>query len=226
MSFAANFYNGVPIPVDSIDFVVVYGSVPWLGGGFNNPCWCIDDTTTGALIVLTHTSGNIWTYHTVLPAGINLGPFEFRFGAMYPGADTVNGGVAYLNNEFPFGINHLCFILDDPVLVANYCFSYILPPDNVEQIKNIVADKFKLEQNYPNPFNPSTKIRYSIPENSFVTLKVFNLLGEEIETLVNGEQSAGVYEATFDASKLSSGIYFYTLSTKNSVITKKMILVR
>ena len=83
-----------------------------------------------------------------------------------------------------------------------------------------------LEQNYPNPFNPSTKIRYSIPEHSSVTLKVFNLLGEEIETLVNGEQSAGVYEATFDASNLSSGIYFYTLQTENFSSSKKMILIK
>ncbi|MBK7499803.1 MAG: T9SS type A sorting domain-containing protein [Ignavibacteriales bacterium] len=83
-----------------------------------------------------------------------------------------------------------------------------------------------LEQNYPNPFNPTTKIRYSIPEYSSVTLKVFNLLGEEIETLVNSEQSAGVYEATFDASNLSSGIYFYTLKTDNFSSSKKMILIK
>ena len=91
---------------------------------------------------------------------------------------------------------------------------------------NFVVKEFNLEQNYPNPFNPSTKIRYSIPEYSFVTLKVFNLLGEEIETLVNAEQSVGIYEATFDASNLSSGIYFYTLKTDNASFTKKMILVR
>ena len=96
----------------------------------------------------------------------------------------------------------------------------------MEKIENLLPTNYQLEQNYPNPFNPSTKIRYSIPEYSFVTLKVFNLLGEEIETLVNSEQSAGVYEATFDASDLTSGVYFYTLKTNNSSFTKKMMLIR
>ncbi len=226
MTGAINWYNGEPIPVDSIDYVVVLGSVPWLGNSWATHCWCPDDTVNGLLKVLTHTSGNIWSYDTTLPVGINLGPFEFRFGAMYPGADTVNGGVAYLNNEFPFGVNHFNVLLNHPISVSNNWFGHPTGPDAVEQIKDIIPDKFKLEQNYPNPFNPTTKIRYSIPKNSFVTLKVFNLLGEEIETLVNSEQSAGVYEATFDASKLSSGIYFYTLQTKNFNLTKKMILIR
>jgi hypothetical protein len=226
MTGAVNFYNGEPIPVDSIDYVVLLGSVPWLGNSWVTHCWCPDDTVNGLLKVLTHTSGNIWSYDTTLPSGINLGPFEFRFGAMYPGADTVNDGIAYLNNEFPFGTNHFSVLLDHPISVSNNWFGHPTGPDAVEQIKNIIPDKFKLEQNYPNPFNPSTKIRYSIPENSFVSLRVFNLLGEEIETLVNGEQSAGVYEATLDASHLTSGVYIYTLKTKNFTFSKKMILVR
>ncbi|MBE0550833.1 MAG: T9SS type A sorting domain-containing protein [Ignavibacterium sp.] len=178
------------------------------------------------MIVLTHTSGNIWSYNTILPVGTNLGPFEFRFGAMYPGADTVNGGIAYLNNEFPFGVNHSYVLTNQPTAVSNNWFGHPTGPDAVEQIKDIIPDKFKLEQNYPNPFNPTTKIRYSIPEYSSVTLKVFNLLGEEIETLFEGEQPAGVYEAAFDASNLSSGIYFYSLKTDNASLTKKMLLVR
>jgi len=226
MTDAVNFYNGEPIPVESIDFVVVRGSVPWLGSNINTQCWCPDDTTNGSLIVLTNSSGNIWSYDTTLPAGINLGPFEFRFGAMYPGADTVNGGLAYLQNEFPFGTNHFSVLLDHPISVSNNWFGHLSLPDGVERIENLLPSDFILEQNYPNPFNPSTKIRYSIPEYSFVTLKVFNLLGEEIETLVNGEQNAGVYEATFDASNLSSGIYFYTLSTDNFTSTNKMLLLK
>jgi len=85
---------------------------------------------------------------------------------------------------------------------------------------------FDLEQNYPNPFNPSTTIKFSIPEAGIITLRVFNLLGEEVATLLNGERTAGVYEATFDASRLSSGIYFYTLESKNFKSTKKMALLK
>jgi len=224
-----NRYNGEPIPVDSIDYVVVLGSALWLGGYISPArCWCPDDTANGLLKVLTRTSATIWSYHTIVDSGNLLGPIDLKFGVMYPGADTVNCGIAFLDNEFPFDTYHTFLLTGSMQTVLFYFwFGEIYPPPyNVEQINNLIPDRFILEQNYPNPFNPSTKIRYSITEYSSVSLKVFNLLGEEIVTLFNGEQSAGVYEATFNASNLSSGIYFYTLKTNNSSFTKKMLLVR
>ncbi|MBW7889397.1 MAG: T9SS type A sorting domain-containing protein, partial [Bacteroidetes bacterium] len=88
-----------------------------------------------------------------------------------------------------------------------------------------------LEQNYPNPFNPSTTIRYSIPEARnhsaiAVTLKVYDLLGKETATLVNEVQEAGNYSVQFNASQLSSGIYFYTLTAGNNISTKKLLLLK
>jgi len=224
-----NRYNGEPIPVDSIDYVVVLGSALWLGGYISPArCWCPDDTANGLLKVLTRTSATIWSYHTIVDSGNLLGPIDLKFGVMYPGADTVNCGIAFLDNEFPFDTYHTFLLTGSMQTVLFYFwFGEIYPPPyNVEQINNLIPDRFILEQNYPNPFNPSTKIRYSITEYSSISLKVFNLLGEEIVTLFNGEQSAGVYEATFNASNLSSGIYFYTLKTNNSSFTKKMLLVR
>jgi hypothetical protein len=85
---------------------------------------------------------------------------------------------------------------------------------------------YSLEQNYPNPFNPSTTIKYSIAEDGFVKLVVYNLLGEEVTTLVSNEQKAGRYEVVFDASKLSSGVYMYRLESSNFLSIKKMILVK
>ena len=87
--------------------------------------------------------------------------------------------------------------------------------------------KFSLSQNYPNPFNPTTTISFSVPQKSFVTLKVYNILGKEVATLVNGVKEAGSYNINFDASRFSSGVYFYNLITgsgKNYV--KKMILLK
>jgi hypothetical protein len=93
--------------------------------------------------------------------------------------------------------------------------------------KNIIPAKFSLEQNYPNPFNPSTKIQYNLPENSFVSLKVYNIIGKEVASLVNNVITAGTHEVLFDASGLNSGVYFYTLKTGNNFVqTKKMILMK
>jgi len=96
---------------------------------------------------------------------------------------------------------------------------------SVEEIPGL-AQTYSLEQNFPNPFNPSTKIRFNIPEQGLVSLKVFNLLGEEVANLVNAEMTAGNYEVDFNAKAISSGIYFYTLKAGNFISTKKMILLK
>jgi hypothetical protein len=83
-----------------------------------------------------------------------------------------------------------------------------------------------LSQNYPNPFNPSTKINFSIQNAGLVTLKIYNILGQEVATLVNYELKAGTYSAVFDASRLSSGVYFYTIHAGNFVQAKKMMLLK
>jgi len=92
-------------------------------------------------------------------------------------------------------------------------------------IKNELTG-FNLHQNYPNPFNPSTTISYSVPELSFVTLKVYDVLGNEILTLVNEEIPIGSYEVEFSATVLPSGIYFYRLQAGSFVETKKMVLLK
>ena len=88
------------------------------------------------------------------------------------------------------------------------------------------TNNFELSQNYPNPFNPITKIKYSILSNSYVVLKIYDLLGKEILTLVDETKSIGNYEIEFDASNLASGIYFYKLSVYNRSETKKMLLMK
>jgi len=98
--------------------------------------------------------------------------------------------------------------------------------DDAETVK-----QFELKQNYPNPFNPSTKIKYSIPSNiqretSNVSLKVYDVLGNVVATLVNEQQPAGAYEVEFNAGNLSSGIYFYRLVSGSFIQTKKLILLK
>ena len=98
---------------------------------------------------------------------------------------------------------------------------------NVDPVMNKVAG-FNLSQNYPNPFNPSTKIKFTIPGSgvSFVQLKVYDALGNEIKSLINEDKSSGTYSVTFNAAGLSSGVYYYSLKTGNLVETKKMIFLK
>ena len=99
----------------------------------------------------------------------------------------------------------------------------------------VIPSKYELQQNYPNPFNPSTSIQYAISSTQFVTLKVYDLLGREVATLVNEEKPAGSYNVEFRMQnlptgqaglELSSGIYFYKLQAGDFVETKKMILLK
>ena len=115
--------------------------------------------------------------------------------------------------------------------VYNYRIKQVDYDGSIEYSQVINADlttpnTFTLEQNYPNPFNPSTSISYSIPNNSFVTLKVYDILGNEVATLVNQTQAAGNYTLTFDASNLSNGVYLYSIKADNFSDVKKMIFMK
>jgi hypothetical protein len=96
----------------------------------------------------------------------------------------------------------------------------------VEPIGSQIVNDYKLSQNYPNPFNPTTKINFSIPKSGLTTLKVYDILGKEVATLINGFQNAGNYVVDFNASNLASGAYFYRLEVNGFVNTKKMLLIK
>ena len=97
---------------------------------------------------------------------------------------------------------------------------------DVKENSNSIPTNYTLYQNYPNPFNPTTRIRYSIPTGSFVQLKIFDILGNEVASLVKAQQPAGYHEVEFNAANLSSGIYFYRLQTDNYSESKKLILMK
>ncbi len=122
--------------------------------------------------------------------------------------DSLNG--KYLLSVFQ---NKLYFTTKDVVL-------------KVGDQKPEVPSSFSLRQNFPDPYNPSTTIQFSIPHESHVTLKVYNLLGQELQTLVNDARTAGTYNVDFDAAKLPSGVYFYTLQAGRFMQTKKMLVIR
>jgi endo-1,4-beta-xylanase len=99
-------------------------------------------------------------------------------------------------------------------------------PSDIEKTATRIPSNFELEQNFPNPFNPATTIRYNISRTSNVTLKIFDILGRQVQILVNTKQSPGQYMVTFNAQRLSSGIYFYQLTAGNFTETKKLMLLK
>ena len=151
---------------------------------------------------------------------------EFKFG--------IYGG----DNESGFGLNHIENIDDaQPTFTLNTQFGSINPnryrfwdfnnkkPVEVAKLEGIPTT-YELEQNYPNPFNPETIIRYQLPNASKVTLKVYDIMGREVTTLVNEEQAPGRYEVKFGSSNLSSGVYFYHIDAGKFSAVKKMVLMK
>lgn len=97
---------------------------------------------------------------------------------------------------------------------------------SIQHIGSEIPDGYLLKQNYPNPFNPSTSIEFSIPQKAFISLKVYNILGEEVGNLVNDELSPGNYRFNFDASNLTSGVYFYRINAGSFTEVRKMLLIK
>jgi hypothetical protein len=156
----------------------------------------------------------------------------FKFGIL--GSDNEGGVGGYGNNhaENVVDTDTLYTIASDYGSINpsyykywNYDLHKPQTPTGVAQLPGI-AKVFKLEQNYPNPFNPSTKIEFAIPAQSKVELKVFNILGQEVATLVNESLTAGNHAVTFDAGRLATGVYLYRITAGTFVSTKKMLLLK
>jgi hypothetical protein len=225
MTGAKERYHGTTI-TGLTGVYIAGGATPLVWPG----SWLMSDTTappTGSLWRMTHTSGNTWSITLTFLASNNTSRnIEYKFGAVFPSVDTLNGGVSYLDNEAGFAQNHK-LALDDVTgtQTVNDVFG--------GQVTSVAQDptagvpvSYSLSQNYPNPFNPSTNIRYTVPATGFVSLKVFNILGQEVASILEGQQNAGSYIATFDASKLTSGVYFYRLSGGAFSRTMKMVLLK
>jgi thiol-disulfide isomerase/thioredoxin len=111
-------------------------------------------------------------------------------------------------------------------VIAETCVWDTIPPIGVKGLGNEIPKTYSLNQNYPNPFNPATIIKYALPVSGYVTLKIYDILGNEVYTLDDSYRKAGYYEVLFDASNLASGVYFYKLVTDRYIATKKMLLIK
>ncbi len=139
------------------------------------------------------------------------------------------GNVAGLNEGANIYVGFREWVTDnitDGAVIAIDLLSVASNVTGIHQNGSEVPEQYKLAQNYPNPFNPSTKISFSIPKAGNVKLAVYDMIGNEVAMISNGELAAGNYTADFNASKLSSGVYFYKLITSDFTATKKMMLVK
>jgi hypothetical protein len=136
------------------------------------------------------------------------------------GSSTEINYYSFTDNPELNGTNQLYYRLKQVDFDGTFSYS------DVVNVTYDVPAEFVLSQNFPNPFNPSTRLNYFVPNESFVSIKVYDFLGREVTTLVNETKSTGSYEIVFEASNLPSGTYFYTLTAENYSSTKKMILLK
>lgn len=193
---------------------------------------------------------------SALPAGnYNMRVMVIEHFIQYP-SPPGNNGESYFPNVFRLSLpnstgtniplaagtyNYVFKYKIDPVWVnANIYTMAFIQNDNDRTIVNagrnglltgiidpgVTPTSYALSQNYPNPFNPTTTVKFNLPKTEQVTLKLYDIIGNEVQTLVDGVQKAGAYNITVDGTKLASGVYFYTLRTSSFIDTKKMILVK
>jgi glucose/arabinose dehydrogenase len=200
VSFNGKIYRFVPtvVPVELITFDAAYTN------GKVILSWYSDTETNNAGFMIERSSD-----------GANFEQIIFIGGS---GTTPKRNVYSYTDESVKYGIYY-------------YRLKQINYDGSFEYLKVVAVDlgtpkEFVLEQNYPNPFNPNTTIKYYVPEHSFVTIKIYDVLGNEIKTLINDEKSAGYYKIDFDASQFSSGIYFYVLKSNEFVASQKMLLIK
>ncbi|RPI13971.1 MAG: choice-of-anchor B family protein [Ignavibacteriae bacterium] len=170
----------------------------------------------GSIAVIAHYTAGVRVLNITNPAA----PAEFAWYDTYPSTNNNNYDGCWGVFMFPSGK----IIASDRstglyVLRPNLSITGIRPSKNS-------PTKSSLEQNYPNPFNPSTTIKYFLPKNSHVSLKIYNVVGKEIASLVDGIEDAGEHSVNFDASELAGGVYFYTIYADGFTDTKRMTLIK
>jgi hypothetical protein len=238
------FPNSTPQP----DYVITYypSTIYWQGATVIYPTGNLTNINISAIRMITTTASNSVS-GKVMRLTDTYGNLKDAFVYAKNGNTFVKCGVSDVNGVFhlpslPSGnlkiiVNRLGFSGDSTnvnVLASSNIDSINFTLNNlytgIKPINNEVPNEYKLYQNYPNPFNPVTKIRFEVPlskgGSGVVSLKIYDITGREITTLINESLNPGTYEITFDGNNLSSGIYFYRIQTKSFSDTKRMVFIK
>jgi hypothetical protein len=153
-------------------------------------------------------------------------PGDFNFDEVVgPGLQDTAATYVYFYTGTQPGFSRVRVTISYLTQSVSHYFSAGVQPFGIKQISSVVRD-FELAQNYPNPFNPTTRISFAIPRKDFVYLRIYDILGREVKTLISEELEPGEYEYEFDSEGLSSGFYYYSLRAGEYVAVKKMVLVK
>ncbi|MBX7044741.1 MAG: T9SS type A sorting domain-containing protein [Ignavibacteria bacterium] len=187
----------------------------------------------------TSNGGNTWTTLPVLGTNTSYNSTWFispgvGYGVAFGGTivQTNNGGTNWVTNSSPSSatLNDIAFTSYEIGYIAGNNGTILKTTSGgltfVQQVNSSIPEKYALSQNFPNPFNPETEIQFDLPEEIFVSLKVYDISGKEVANLFSGIKEAGKYTVSFDANRLPSGTYFYTLQTGKFTETKKMVLMK
>ena len=170
---------------------------------------------SGVMVAIMDEEGNVESYEMT----DNRGYFELE------GLSNGNYTVMATKVEYQSETKSMVFNTSNGMQSSvNFTLNKLIT--DVEEKEDITPTKFELSQNYPNPFNPSTIISYSVPTSGYVSLKVYDILGNEVSELVSENKSPGNYSVEFNADDLSSGIYFYSLQSRNFNQVRKMMLIK
>jgi len=168
---------------------------------------------------LTTSSGTITTY--AFTTSTNYTDYDFTITNPRFGTDGAEYWIVAVDNT-----NLLSIDSEHRNATGQSFIQWKVVEDSEETVKNSAITDYELYQNYPNPFNPNTTISYSIKKNGLTSLKVYDILGKEVATLVNENEAAGNYSVEFNAEQLPSGIYIYRLTSGNFTASKKLILMK
>jgi len=202
--------------VSGINFVVT--DIPDSGEDFIDGRVTDDsgNPVAGALVFAKDNNQQIYSF------GITDQKGSYIIRGLIPGSYSVS------SSSYGYDDGDMTSVSLDYTTNYSSSLSFSMTPESITQVNQNpgVISSFELSQNYPNPFNPSTVINFKVPFKSMVTIKVFNILGSEVATILNEEKPAGSYNVTFNAGSLASGVYFYQLKAGNFVATKKLMIIK
>ena len=231
-----NYNNGLPFPVEP-DTIIMNGSFMNGWHAWGNCMGPNCDSPTGPTnFRLTDEDGDgIYIGSKVLLSGA-ANVFTYKFGAYYPGIDTVSGSNGAMDNEAGGGSDYVAYI---PSATSGvFQIEGVFGNNNSDNPwlsiigdKDMIANEFALHGNYPNPFNPSTAIRFNVDIQSHVSVKVFNLVGKEVRTLQNNALNSGFYSVTWNGKDnygkdVPSGMYLYNIESNGRILSGKMLLLK